>query len=625
MEPGAVYQEFQQDLEQLGRRYAARPREEMLQLCLLALHREELVSVGYRESLIISRLKAMPVEDRVRQAIRHCLVWIWKDEEMHSIYIRGAILRIGSFRLRARAFLEQAAGGLGGWASSILQHARFRQAPLSRTLAGMVAGLGSLLGKVPREVRQHLQYGPFRNFCLFNVDAERTAVLCWSRLLELARGQRDLGPGPVQDFRRVVEDEERHARIFEILAAALDADDRLVPSETAETLFEKIRSVGEFFLPRSERKIRAVENPLGTGGRVVCLRGESSQEKLPLFRRLLEQSGLRGKLEERLRFLGKTVAEARVAVKPTFMLGYHRRDPSPLTDPALIAELAKFLRECGCADVAVIEGRNIYDRFYRNRSVSEVAEHFGIRSPHFRLVDASQEQVPHRYSRGMAQYSISRTWKEADFRISFGKLRSHPIELALLTVGNLEWVGARCDEFIFLERQANRNTATMMLQDEFPPHFALLDAFQHAPDGLVGVMGCRRPRSPLRLYAGQDALAVDTVASRHLGVEHPRDSSLLQAACHWFGGWSEGVEVSGCDDPIEGWRGPYDNEVWALLSFLAFPVYVLGSGRGSLFLPEMDETAFPPLAPERLFIRLGRRAMRMLLGLNLPRDSAPPA
>ncbi len=73
---------------------------------------------------------------------------------------------------------------------------------------------------------------------------------------------------------------------------------------------------------------------------------------------------------------------------------------------------------------------------------------------------------------------------------------------------------------------------------------------------------------------------------------------------------------------MAGWRGPYHSEFSALLSLLAFPVYVLGSGRGSLFVPEMDEQAFPPLAPAGLFLRLGRGAVRRLLGLRLPRGDA---
>ena len=40
-------------------------------------------------------------------------------------------------------------------------------------------------------------------------------------------------------------------------------------------------------------------------------------------------------------------------------------------------------------------------------------------------------------------------------------------------------------------------------------------------------------------------------------------------------------------------------EKWTtLLSLIAYPVYEFGSGRGALFVPEMDMEAFPPLARE---------------------------
>jgi uncharacterized protein (DUF362 family) len=215
----------------------------------------------------------------------------------------------------------------------------------------------------------------------------------------------------------------------------------------------------------------------------------------------------------------------------------------------------------------------------------------------------------------MAQYSIARTWAEADFRITFGKMRSHPIELAYLTTGNVEWMGGRCDEFMFPERQAERETAIMMLLDEFPPHFALLDGYDSAADGIIGVMGCPHPKSPKRLYAGADALAVDMVAARHLGAANPGDSSILRAATQWFGNPAAQVEVIGTDEPVAGWRGPYRNELSALLSFFAFPVYVFGSGRGSYFVPEMDEVAFSRLPCSRL-VRVARTVTRRILGLH---------
>jgi uncharacterized protein (DUF362 family) len=613
---GEVYQQFERELAGWRQKYADRPRQEMIHLFLLALEREELVSISYRESLILSRLAKMPLSQEVRDLIHHALLWAWKDEEMHAVYIRGAILKLGSLRLRVQAFVRQLAGAVGGWSSSVRQHARWSEAPLSRGWATLITWAGAIAGKVPRDIRRHLEYGPFRNFCRFNVDAEKTAWLCWNRLIEVTRDLPDLPLELVADFRRIEADEDRHERVFAMLAAALDDQDQLVPGETADSLAAKIGAIGEFFLPRLRRATLTADNPLGSGGRVFVARGVADADKLPLFRRLLDDAGLPTLIEARSQVVDRSVGALRVAIKPTFMLGYHRKDLSPLTDPALIEELARYLHEHGCRDVAVVESRNLYDRFYQARTVREVAEYFGIRSPYFRVVDLTEAQVPHAYFRGMAQYTVGRTWKEADFRISFAKLRSHPVELAYLTLGNLEGLGARCDEFLFAERQAHRNTAVVTLIGEFPPHFALLDGYDHVPDGLLGMMGCPRPRTLRRLYAGADALAVDMVAARHLGVADPRESSILRAACQWFGDPRGQVEVVGPDEPVAGWRGPYHNDLSTILSFLAYPVYEFGSGRGALFVPEMDTKAFPHVGREGSFLRLGRRSLQTFLGLR---------
>jgi hypothetical protein len=211
---------------------------------------------------------------------------------------------------------------------------------------------------------------------------------------------------------------------------------------------------------------------------------------------------------------------------------------------------------------------------------------------------------------------VGRTWQEADFRIVFGKMRSHPVETVYLTLGTLEGLGARCEEYIFAERQAHRETALMMLLSDVSPHFALLDAFAHVPDGLCGMMGCPQPRAPLRLYAGADALSVDFVAARHMGVGDPKTSQLLRTGCHWFAEPPAPIPVIGHDVPLPRWRGPYQNEVSTLLSFLAYPVYEHTSGRGALFVPEMDEEAFPPLGRVGTLLRTGRRGIQALVGLR---------
>lgn len=525
---GVVYEEFERELSAWGRRYAGRPAEEMIRLFLLALEREQIVSIAYSEDVLNIRLRSLQVPDEAREIFRSALVWAWRDEAMHAIYVRGALIKQRNLALQMLALIRQSAGAVGGWAASVRQHLKWSDAPISSFLAAAVTWTGYLTGKVPASVREYLDYGSFRDFCLYNVDAERTASLCFKRLGDLARRGGLVDSTTIDDLDHIMDDEDRHRRVFEIFSEALNDEGQFAPGETVETLAAKIRDVGEVFLPRRLRAGIARENSLGKGGRVWAVRGETSQTKLPLFRKLLEEAGLRASLEARAASLGKTISDIAVVIKPTFMLGYHHKDMSPVTDPKLVESLAQYLNESGCADIAVVEQRNIYDRFYQNRSVADVARYLGFDSERYRVVDASLEQAPHAYARGLGQYSVSRTWRDADFRISFGKLRSHPVEFVSLTVSNTDGLGARCDEFIFFERQAKRYIANMMLLDQFPPHFALLDGYDLAPDGLLGTMGCPQPKSPRRLYAGGDALAVDLVAARHIGLNKPRDAGALR-------------------------------------------------------------------------------------------------
>jgi uncharacterized protein (DUF362 family) len=623
---GSVFEEFQNQLAVWDKKYAGRPREHLIRLCLLALEREEIVSIAYKEDRIAARLARMPIPEGIRNIIQHALLWAWKDEEMHTIYIRGAILRLGNRRLRARAFTKQFEGTIGGWASAVMQHLPWKKAPISRSLAWMLTAAGSLTGRVPEDVRKYLNYGPFREFCLFNVDAERTAAVCWQRMAELAEHSPGLPAHSRDDFRRVQQDEENHLRVFSIVADALDANDRLREGESESTLMAKMAEVGEFFVPRLERRRL---NILGQGGRVWVRKnpgggaegssGIAAGDKRKTFRAFLEETDLLERLQTRRQETGKTAGEMRIVIKTSFILGYHRSDRSPLTDPELVEELAAFLHSHGFNSIDVGEGRNLYDRFFGNRSVAEVAAYFGIQSPLYRLVDFTDEQVPHAYGRGFGQQTISEGWKNADFRINFGKLRSHPVELAYLTLANMEGVGTRFDQYIFAERQAHRDTANLMLLNDFPPDYALIDAFTFTADRILGMLASPRPLHPHRFYGGADALAVDVVAATHIGIQDPRDSNLLRAAMQWFGDPRSQITVVGCDVPIPGWRSPYHNEISGLLSLLAYPIYQFSSGRGSLFLSEMDEDSFPPLQRSSLLTRFTRAALRRVLGFTRPR------
>lgn len=614
-----VYQEFLREMATIKRKAGGDRRKEFIRLLLVALEREKMVTVSYRESLMLSRLESMPLAPEVRTLIRHALIWIWKDEDMHTVYTRGALLKSGGWLQKIRTFNSQAAGAIGGWAASVVHHVPLRRAPFSWFWARVFTGVGKLTGKVPKAVKQHVRYGPFRDFCAFNIDAERTAQICWERILDLAREMPEFTPESLHDLARVAYDEDRHAQIFQILYDALDDEDRLVPGESADTLRTKIGAISDYFLPRQFRQLDPEVAPLGHGGQVWVQEDRENKGDLALFEQALKQSDLAERLAQHCARSGKSPAELRIAIKPSFILGTQNIDLSPVTAPHILEALAAWLHALGYQNIAVMESNNIYDQFFQNRTMENVAQYFGYDSPHYRLINISDNLVEHQYVRGMGAYQVAQAWKEADFRMSFGKLKSHPTELVMLSLANLEWMGSRLEDFIFLDRQADRRTANMMLLDEFPPHYAILEGYENCPDGLVGIMGCKSPKHPRRYYLGRDALAVDMVAARHLGITELPSSGLLNTANHWFGGWADEITVVGTDAPVSGWRSPTYNRLWALLSLISFPMYMLFSRRGSLFVAEMDEDAFPLKNRPGFTTRFLRNFNRRVIGLHFGR------
>jgi hypothetical protein len=248
-----IYRNFTRQLRRWQTRYAGRPDLEMRRLCLLALEREQNVVMTYNENVLGQRLSGMPLPDEVRELFRHALAWVWREEEMHAVYIRGALLRLGDRLLTTRALLRQAAGAIGGWTVAVRQHVPWTAAPLSRSGATLLMWAGALSGQIPPEIRRRLRYGSFRDFCRYNMEAERTAWLCWERLAELGADVLPLSGGQVDDFRRVAWEEERHRQVFAILADALNDDDELQRGQTPEHLSARFAAVGECFLPRSKR------------------------------------------------------------------------------------------------------------------------------------------------------------------------------------------------------------------------------------------------------------------------------------------------------------------------------------------------------------------------------------
>ncbi|MBM3461314.1 MAG: DUF362 domain-containing protein [Armatimonadetes bacterium] len=338
-----------------------------------------------------------------------------------------------------------------------------------------------------------------------------------------------------------------------------------------------------------------LENPVGQGGTVVVRQGRMHSEKRFVLRETLRVADLGGLLRARAYRLAREMGALRVAIKTTFMMGYSRRDLSPIVDPVVLGDLLAILAEAGLSRVSVVEAPNFYGAHFQGRAVQDVATYFGIGS----VVDASRDQ----------EGGVCRSWRDADFRIVLGKMRSHPVDGASLCIAALDGI---CEA----PRGLSPDTAAISrVLAECPPHFAVLDAYENCPDSVVGLMACRKPKHPLRFYAGDDALTVDLVAASHMGISDPRAIPVLRQAVDRFTGK---LGVNGVDEVISQWRHLGEDHLSALLGRLAASLSPAEAARQPLVVPQMDPCEFPTRGRPAAWLLIGRRVLQKVLGLEPP-------
>jgi uncharacterized protein (DUF362 family) len=590
--------------------FAGRPDAEAEHLWLLALEREQIVAVAYREESVAGRVDALDLSPRLKSTIRQALVWIWKDEELHAEYLRGILLQRGGLVASAVVYGRQVQGALSGWVTATEHHRDPHEAPLRTGAAGALVAIAATTGRIPPAMRRELRFQTFRRYCKLNVVLEMTAELAYRRLVELSTTEAER-----EVFTRIHDDERRHTEAFRVLVDALTDDGRLAPDRDEDDVIHALQAISVWFLPASLRPPDARDahdargRSFGTAATVVVRSGEQDRDKVAVLEACLDRAGLAALARE----------SRTAAIRVSFMLGYDRRDRSNVNDPELVAGLAAYLRRHGVSDVAVIEAPTVYGTLYAGRSVAEVARYFGFDSPDYRVVDIGDDLRPMRFERGLVQQAMSATWADADLRIVMPKLRTDPTEFAHLCLSSLEGSTGPIDDTFYVSRRIDFRSATMMLLDVAPPDFAIVDAWAPVADGPFGVMGCRTPASVRHVYAGRDALAVDEVVLADLGVDDPCRAPIVRRTHHWFGLPVVAAPVDGVRPALgRVLRGAHASASLRALGVVSYPVYMYLSNRGELFVPEMDVQAFPPTVTAGRATRAVRWASQRAFGLRAP-------
>ena len=187
--------------------------------------------------------------------------------------------------------------------------------------------------------------------------------------------------------------------------------------------------------------------PIGTDreSTVAVARGDVAIGSLD---KVLDRSGFDAAVDQALAASGRPKEAFSIVIKPNFMFSYSRDDPSTFTDPILVGRLVQRLKGRGFNRIAVVEAQSTYGQFFENRGVRQVASYLGfdrLGVPVIDMTEDADEVVD--FPPPLGPHPVSRAWREADFRISFAKNKSHCYAYYTLTLKNIYEIGrASCRE-----------------------------------------------------------------------------------------------------------------------------------------------------------------------------------
>lgn len=269
--------------------------------------------------------------------------------------------------------------------------------------------------------------------------------------------------------------------------------------------------------------------------KTVTVASIRNEDKFRALDRVLKKTNFKGLLEESRTASGKSKDEFSIVIKPNFMFAYNRNDHTTYTDPELVGHLVEKIREEDFENITVVEAQSTYGKYFYRRSVPEMAEYLNYTGKEgYKVVDMTEDAHENQHlGSHLGYHPVSTIWRNADFRISFAKNKTHAYAFYTLTLKNIYGALPLADKF--KEYHCNRDiyhTAIEYLVS-FPVHFGLIDAHLSA-DGPFGIFADTSPNQTHTVIGGEDLVAVDWVAATKMGID-PMISQYMRLAVKAFG------------------------------------------------------------------------------------------
>lgn len=257
-------------------------------------------------------------------------------------------------------------------------------------------------------------------------------------------------------------------------------------------------------------------------------------DKIATFREAVDRSGFLGSLDARWQATGRPKEDFAVAVKPNIMTAAHREDASTVyTDPEVVEELLRTMRDAGFRRLAVVESQNVYNYAYHGRTVPAVADMCGYTGQGYDIVDLTEDVVPYDYGGALGQHLAGRAWLEADYRISFAKNKTHAQAYYTACLKNVFGCLPVWDKMrAYHGKDLEFYQAAVIAAEHMPVHFGFLDAWTSG-DGLLGYVRDPVPNLTRTFLASENILALDWVAGEKMRLDPLKNPVVNEAAKRW--------------------------------------------------------------------------------------------
>lgn len=289
---------------------------------------------------------------------------------------------------------------------------------------------------------------------------------------------------------------------------------------------------------------------------------------------VLEKSGFDQVIQKSFAQSGKRTKEAfTIAIKPNMMVLTNLREHLTVTtDPELVEHLIRWIRNLEFTTIQLLEAQNSAGVHLKGHKVKRVAKLNGYSGEGYTIVDLTEESIRCNYrwrhkngTEVVWKHWVGKSWRDADFRISFAKCKSHESDYFTLTVKNVFGCFPLRNKLKHYHGYREVPDVTASSVWTFPIHFAVIDAFT-ASDGYQGYKTQKNPKPLHMMFAGSDAVSVDMECAKRGGID-PKKMHILRRLVEWaYDGRYPGYEVVGdlktrFTDIVPQWENITDVEV----------------------------------------------------------------